>query len=231
MPVTADIGTHAGEVAAGERSPDALLLTAGQVLGRNAAGVNPITPPGYPTVDLGRAYTPSATTEGSLLNAGVATSGLFAAGIAVGDMWEIDLSGTFLSSVGSLTSRVRVYFGAFAIGDATSAVLTASGTTREWAWTLRAIVETIGAAGTGTLRVSGRRWGIDTVQAVGTGYRAVAASTEQRDIAESTGTSVSPALITNAASDFNVTATHSTNAGTITTACTEAVVKYFPKNR
>jgi hypothetical protein len=248
------IGKKTGQAAPAEYSPDSLLTTrgdtirrdstghaaryalppAGQFLGSDGTDTLGRTPPGYPFVDLGRAYTPSSTNEGSLLNAGAATTGLFAAGVAVGDMWEIFLGGTLLNNSGTstFTSRLRVYFGAFAIGDVTTPGLTSNAGTRPWMWRLRVYLETLGAAGTGTLRVAAQRAGLDGLLATNTAYISYVGTggyTEQQ--ATTTGTSASPALITNAASDFNVTATHSNATASMTTTLTEGLVRYYPKNR
>lgn len=252
MPQLLDIGDNEYEAAPGNYGPRALLTARGDLLTRDASGPARLAlpaagrfvgsdgldllgriPPGHPIVDLGRAYTPSATTEGSLLAAGAATAGLFAAGVAVGDFWDIELSGTFLNNSGTSTynSRLRAYYGAYPVLDLTSANLTSSATTREWAARLRILIETLGAAGTGTVRVSGRSEGIDVVLGVGTGWRTIPTTASSVKVAEPTSTSTSPALITNAAQDFNVTATHSNATALMTTTLTECIVRHYPKNR
>lgn len=190
--------------------------------------------PGTPFIDLGKSYVGngSTTPETSILNGGAAIAAVFPAGVSVGDFWTIRLRFTLLNNSGTntYTSRIRTYFGAYPIDDVTSQTLTSSATTRICGIDLTVVVETLGAGGVGTLRVSGRRFGLDTSIGVGTGFRTIAGNVYAEKVSESTGTSAAPALVTNAAQALNVTATHSNATALMTTALTECIINYFPKH-
>jgi hypothetical protein len=227
--------TTRGDIIRGNSTPAAAryaLGAAGLFLGSDGTDLLYRYPPGYMYRDAGRTSTPSDTAEHSILAANAATSGLFVSP-AVGDAWDIRLGGTFLNNSGtsSYTSTIIVYFGSYALMTKASGSLTTSATARPWMVTLTIEVETVGAANTGTLRMAGMRNGISVLNPTGTATWENTGSGATTEFFPGYTTGTSANLVTNAASSFNVTATHSNATASMSTALTYCQVVYYPQNR
>lgn len=201
----------------------------GMVFGHNGLWTYP---PGFLAVsDPGRAFTGNgvANPESSLLSGAAALANVLPAAAGIGDLFDIQLAGTVLNSSGTstYTLTLKVYHGAYAMFSVTTPNLTSNAAVRLWRANLRVMVEVAGGTGAGKLKIVGQRWGLDTLFAVGAGWQNVPGGVAVINDGVSTGTDAN--LITNAARDFNVTATHSNNTASMTTTLNEAVVQYSPK--
>ncbi len=217
--------------------PITVPMPAGKMLSSDGNQYLDYFPPGYIlTTDLGRAYTGDGATtpEASILsgntgNQNNAIANLIPAAVAIGDSFDITLRGTFLNNSGSnRTVTLNVYYGAYQLVNVTSASTATGASARTWAMDLRCIVEVVGGANTGKIRLSGIRIGCSTMLVASAGWSNVQTNALEVSDAVSSGTNAN--LITNAAGAFNVTATHSNNANTITSTLNLAQVLWRPKN-
>lgn len=223
MPIL-DLGVTAGKAAPGDRSPDALLATSGQVLMRDPTStvVGLKYPPGYTlATDLGAAFSNSST-ETTVLSAG-AISGVFPAGVAIGDAVHIRAAGKYLNNTGSnQTITINLYMGATNIATAVSANAATSATIRPWQLDVEVVYTILGGVGAGAIRPMGS---ILTAGAIGTGYQPPSALTfiQYNEAASIT-------LATNVASacDLKAQLSTATSGGTVT--CNIFRARFFPKN-
>lgn len=187
-------------------------------------------PGAHLATDLGKTYTGNgvANPETDILNGAAAITGLFPAGVAVGDSYRQSARGRFANSAASnITSTLKFYFGAFVALTGVSANVNSR--TAIWGIDYEVILETLGAGGVAKIRVLiTKRFGINTVFPNGTGtVAATAAGQFEEDEALTSGTNAN--LQTAVANDFRVTATHSTNANTMATTLNLCRSHYYPK--
>lgn len=232
-----EIGNNAGEAAPGERSADVLLTQSGLALFRDPT--TGIIVPKYPPMsklinDFGKTYTGDGVSnpETDILAGGAALSNAYAinpSGAAIGDAYDLSLRGSFTQASGTnKTVAIAVYYGAFQIFTITSPNITTA-TAHIWGLDLHIVIEVVGGANVGKIKYRLKRFGLAALMPAGTGIVALSSSTvlEENDAASS-GTNAN--LVTNAARDLRVTATHSTNNNTIATTLNLAELFYTPMN-
>jgi hypothetical protein len=250
------IGNTAGKAAPGEYGNSALLTARGDGVYRDSTGLpvrQPLGaaglflgsdgtdqkyryPPGYASVvDLG-ANVGGTVTETSLLSTGAAIAGGFPAAQAILDRYVLEAGGYFQNSSGTntYTSQIQVYHGTYPIHSAISAALTSTATTtnvRVWRIKLTATVTVLGTTSVGQITIDDEDFGFNAVTGLvtrGSGYAAsVAGSFQVRDGFD-LGTNA--ALATNAARNFNITATHSNASASLNTRMNYCRVMFHPKN-
>jgi len=239
-----ELGDNPGEAAPGEYGPHALFSVRGDIL---IAGVGGIPqrlalpaagkfygsdgtdtlgrfPPGYTlATDLGATLTNNAA-ETTVLSAGAIT-GLFPAGVAVGDAVHIRAAGRWLNnSGGNQTLTLNVYDGATIVATAVSTSLGASGTARNWQLDVEVIYSIIGGAGAGAIRPIGSMLIGTGVGAAGS-YQAPAAVS-----AFQINDGASATIATNAAATGDLKAQTSNGTATTTVTCNIFRARHFPKN-